>query len=349
MSNINKVTGPIRVGLMGFGRIGRNFYRLASEAQDIEIAVISDIGNPDILHYLLQRDSIHGSFKYDARLEQNKLILGDGRTAELVHGVAPGDVAWSEYDVEVVVDATGKYLKRADMEAHVASGAKRVILTNPPTDEIDRLITVGVNEDTITSADRLISAGSSTTNAMALTLQVLDQNFAVERAMMTTVHAYTSDQPLQDTVGSDFRRSRSAAENIIPNDTHSPAWVEAIMPKFKGRVEGIALNVPVSNGSCVDLTTQFATSDITVDAINDAMRQAARKMPGIIEVTDDPVVSSDVQGNRHSMVFDTQATMKSQGRMVKTISWYDNGWGHAARVLDIIKAYARLNGNGGAA
>ena len=154
---------------------------------------------------------------------------------------------------------------------------------------------------------------------------------------------------LEDTVDGDVLRRRSGAENIIPNDTRSLAWVEAIMRKFKGRVEGIALTVPVSTGSCVDLTTQFATSDITVDAINDAMRQAAREMPGIIEVTDDPVVSSDVQGNRHSMVFDTQATMKSQGRMVKTISWYDNGWGHAARVLDIIKAYARLNGNGGAA
>jgi len=344
MSKQSQSSDRIRVGLMGFGRIGRNFYRLTTESKDIEIAVISDVGNPEILHYLLQRDSIHGTFQYPVNFKNDQLTMEDGRVSKFIQGVAPGDVAWSDYGVDVVIDATGKYRTKAHMEAHLSAGAKRVIITTLPEDQVDRLVIVGINDDTIVADDKCISAGSTTTHVMALMMKILDEKFDIERAMMTTVHAYTSDQPLQDTVGSDFRRSRSAAENIIPNDTETPQWVETILPQFKGKLDGIALNVPVSNGSCLDLTTQFADSSITVEAVNNAAKEAARQMPEIIEVTEDPVVSSDVQGNRHSLVFDTKATMKTQGRLVKTISWYDNGWGHAARLLDLIRAYARKGG-----
>ena len=346
--NSNK-SRRVRVGLMGFGRIGRNFYRLASETPNVEIPIISDVGQPEILHYLLQRDTIHGSFQHEARLEDNRLRLDDGRSAEMILGVAPGDVPWKSYDVDLVVDATGKYLGKAHMEAHLAAGAKRVIITNLPEEEIDRLVVMGVNEDTISPSDRMISACSSTTSPVALMLKIMDEEFGVDRAMMTTIHAYTSDQPLADTAGRDFRRSRSAAENIIPNETPTARWLAVILPRFKGRFDGIALNVPVPDGSCVDITYQFKNAEATVEAVNEAMRDAAGKMPDIIEVTEDPVVSSDVIGNRHSLFFDSKATMKTKGRLVKTISWYDNGWGHAARLLDIIQAYAQLNEKEGAA
>ena len=343
MSGSNNTSRRIRVGLMGFGRIGRNFYRLASETSNVEIPIISDLGQPEILHYLLQRDTVHGPFQREARLENNRLQLDDGRSSEMIIGVAPGDVPWNIYDVDVVVDATGKYLKKVNMEAHLAVGAKRVIIANLPDEEIDRLVVMGVNDDTISPSDRMISACSSTTSPVALMLKIMDDKFGVERAMMTTIHAYTSDQPLADTVGKDRRRSRSAAENIIPNETPTARWLAFILPQFKGRFDGIALNVPVPDGSCADLTYQFKTAEATVEAVNKAMLEAAGKMPDIHEVTEDPVVSSDVIGNRHSLFFDSKATMKTKGKLVKTISWYDNGWGHAARVLDIIQAYAQFN------
>ncbi|MCK4577505.1 MAG: glyceraldehyde-3-phosphate dehydrogenase [Candidatus Marinimicrobia bacterium] len=339
----------IRVGLMGFGRIGRNLYRLAAETDDVEIAVVSDIAEPEILHYLLQRDSIHGSFEKEARFENNRLILDDGRSARMVHGASPGDVPWDGYKVDLVIDATHKFLSKEHMEAHLASGARRVIIANLPEGGIDRVVLVGINDDKVQNSDRLISAGSSTTTAMALMLKIISSRFAIERAMMTTIHAYTSDQPLQDSAGTDFRRSRSAADNIIPNTTDSPGWVEKIMPEFAGKLEGIALNVPVADGSLLDLTLHLENADVSIDDVNQAARDAAAKQPNIIGITEDPIVSSDVIGNRHSVVFDTRATMKSQGRMVKVIGWYDNGWGHAARMLNLVRAYANLNGQGGAA
>lgn len=267
----------------------------------------------------------------------------------MILGVAPGDVPWKSYGVDTVVDATGKYLKQSHMEAHLAAGARRVILGSLPEEDIDRVVVMGVNEDTISPADRMISAGSSTTNPVALQLKILDEHFGVEQAMITSIHAYTSDQPLSDTAGKDFRRSRSAAENIIPNENPTSRWLPIILPQFKGKFDGITLNVPVPDGSCVDLTCQLRQSDVTVEAINDAMRAAAERMPDIIAATEDPIVSSDVIRNRHSLIFDLRATMKTPGKLAKTLGWYDNGWGHAARLLDVIRAYARLNQEGGVA
>ncbi|UCH09934.1 MAG: glyceraldehyde-3-phosphate dehydrogenase [Fidelibacterota bacterium] len=349
MSGNSPKSNPIRVGLMGFGRIGRNLYRLATQTKDIEIPVISDVGQPDILHYLLQKDTIHGAFKHDVNFEDNNLILEDGRSTAMIMGVAPGDVPWNDYKVHLIIDATGKYLTKAHMAAHLAAGAPRVIVTNLPDESIDRIVVIGLNEGSISAKDRMISAGSSTTNPVALMLKILDDAFGVEQAMMTTVHAYTADQPLADTAGKNFRRSRSAAENIIPNETPTAKWLHAILPQFKGKFDGIALNVPVPDGSCVDLTCRIQDAETTVEAINDALRTAALKMPNIIEATDDPIVSSDVIHNRHSLVIDLKATMKTKGKLIKTLGWYDNGWGHAARLIDLIHAYAQFNDKGGAA
>ena len=331
---------------MGFGRIGRTLFRIAQENARIELPVISDLGRPEILHYLLQHDTIHRVYGQEVQLEGDMLVVGQ-RRSRLLRAVAPGDVPWESFDLDMVVDATGKYRQRTDLQAHLDAGARRVIFTTLPVDDVDRLVVIGVNEQTIRADDRIISAGSSTTHALALMLRVLSDNFQVDRAMMTTIHAYTGDQPAQDTAGADFRRSRSAAENIIPNENWSPRWVEHLLPHLAGRLEGIALNVPVPNGSCLDLTTLFADDSVTVDQVNEALRRAAAGRPDLIEVTSDPIVSSDVIGNRHSLVFDARATMKASRRMVKTLSWYDNGWGHACRIVDLIETYSRLMGNTG--
>jgi glyceraldehyde 3-phosphate dehydrogenase len=235
------------------------------------------------------------------------------------------------------------------MQAHLDSGAKRVILGSLPQDNIDRVIVMGVNDDTIKAGDTLVSAASATTNALALMLDIIDKAFGIEYAMMTTIHAYTSDQPLRDTAAADFRRSRSAAKNIIPNVNISPYWMEHILPRFKGKIEGSALNVPVPMGSLLDLTCVLTKGDTTIEEVNAAMRKAAETLSGYIEITEDPIVSSDVIGNTHSLLFDTKGTLKSSKRMVKTLSWYDNSLGQAGRLVDLALAYGRLGVEGGAA
>lgn len=333
----------MKIGIMGFGRIGRDFYKLAQDCEELDIVVISDIGSADILHYLLHADGYDKNIK----LEGNYLVSPTSRS-RIINAVAPEDIPWDMFEVDMVVDATHKYCSRHQMQGHIDSGADRVIISALPRDEIDRVVAMGVNDNTIQAEDKLISAGSSTTSALALMLKVLGEKFKVNQAMMTTIHAYTSDQPLQDTVGRDFRRSRSAAENIIPNDTPSPNWIKYILPEFGGKVEGIALNVPVPRGSCLDLNTVFSDDTVSIEDVNNAVREAAEKYPDLIEVTDDPIVSSDVLGNTHSILFDTKATMKTPFRIMKTISWYDNGLGHASRILDIVLAYRALDLKGGA-
>ena len=330
---------------MGFGGIGRDIYRLSLEHPELEVVVISDIGRADILHYLLKTDD---RTAVAVNLEGNFLVSGDHKS-RLIHGVAPKDVPWDAFDVDIVIDSTHKYRTRESMQAHLASGARRVILASLPHDDIDRVVVMGVNDDTIQADDLLVSAASGTTNALALMLDILDKNFGVDSAMMTTIHAYTSDQPLRDTAASDFRRSRSAAENIIPNVNISPYWMEHILPRFKGKIEGSALNVPVPMGSLLDLTCVLKKTETTAEEVNTAMRQAADHLNKYIEITDDPIVSSDVIGNTHSLLFDTKGTMKASKRMVKTLAWYDNSLGQAGRLIDLALAYGKLGVEGGAA
>lgn len=330
---------------MGFGEIGRDVYRLCLEQPELEVVAISDIGRADILHYLMRTD---GRKPVQAKLEGNFLVA-EGQKARIIHGVEPKDVPWDAFDVDVVIDSTHKYRTRESLEAHLDSGAKRVILGSLPHDDIDRVVVMGVNEDSMQASDKIVSAASATTNALALMLDTLNKAFGVESAMMTTIHAYTSDQPLRDTAAADFRRSRSAAENIIPNVNISPYWMEHILPEFKGKIEGSALNVPVPMGSLLDLTCVLSKAETTIEEVNAAMKAAAAKLPDYIEVTDDPIVSSDVIGNTHSALFDSKGTMKSSKRMVKTLTWYDNSLGQAGRLVDLALAYGKLGVEGGAA
>jgi glyceraldehyde 3-phosphate dehydrogenase len=336
---------PINIALFGFGRIGRNIFRLGYDNPNYNFVAVSDFGSVEALHYLLVRDSIHGAMKDEVTLDGNHLIVKDQRV-RVISGGEPGTIPWDAFDVDMVIDATGRFLKRSELALHLDAGAKRVFSTRNPQETIDRYVIPGINESTIEASDQIISTTSSTTQVLALMLKMLDESFGVERAMMTTVHAYTSDQPLADAVGIDLRRSRSAAENIIPNTTSAPKIVEKIMPQFKGKLEGIAFNVPVPNGSCVDLTTELKNMPL-VDEVNTIVKQFSESsLNGIVGYTDDPIVSSDVSGREETMVFDGKATMITKGALLKTICWYDNGWGFSKRILEMVDAYAALGSEG---
>ena len=329
----------IRVGIMGLGQIGRQLYHLALEKDDIEIVAVADIGKPEIIEYLLQSD---GMEEPACRLQDNYLTNKKFRT-RMFQLARPEEVPWDIMNVDCIVDATGRYRRRRDMEAHLRAGAKRVILASLPSEPIDRIVIPGINEGHATGADKMISAGSATTNAFALLLQSLDQSLGVDYASLTTVHAYSSDQSLQDYAHEDFRRSRSAAENIIPNNNESARWVEMVLPKFSGKLSGYALNVPVQRGSLLDVNCVMHDGTVTVDQVNDVMRAAAAQHPDLIGITDDPIVSSDVIGCRQSLLFDSGATIKAGKKIVKVLAWYES-LGHACRVLDVVRQYSKLDG-----
>jgi glyceraldehyde 3-phosphate dehydrogenase len=330
--------GKIRIGIMGLGQIGRQLYHLSLEKDDIDIVAVADIGKPEIIEYLLKSD---GFDEPSCRLQDNYLVSAKFRT-RMLQLARPEEVPWDVLDVDCVVDATGRYRKRRDVEGHLRAGAKRVILASLPSEPIDRIVIPGVNERDAASGDKMISAGSATTNAFALLLQSLDQSLGVECASLTTVHAYSSDQSLQDYAHEDFRRSRSAAENIIPNNNESARWVEMVLPKFSGKLSGYALNVPVQRGSMLDVNCVMANGSVTVDQVNAAMRAAAARYPELIGVTDDPIVSSDVIGCRQSLLFDLRATLKAGKKIVKVLAWYES-IGHACRVLDVVRQYSHLD------
>lgn len=335
----------IKIGLFGFGRIGRNLFRIGYQNPRFEFRVISDLGSPEALHYLLMRDSVHGPLE-GATLKGSYLCI-DGQEARILKGGEPGSIPWDALGVDVVIDATGKYRNRVDLEKHLAAGAQRLIVAVPPLDPIDRMVIRGFNDDEIKPKDKIITTTSSTTQVLALMLDCLDRNFGVKRAMMTTVHAYTSDQPLADSARSDLRRSRSAVENIIPNSTWSPGLVEQLIPKFKGKLDGIALNVPIPDGSCIDLTTEMEHVP-DPEKVNAVVKAAAEgPLKSIVGYTEDPIVSSDVIGSSESMIFDSRATMVAGEHFLKTICWYDNGWGFSKRILEVTEMYAALSSTAG--
>jgi len=332
---------PLRIALFGFGRVGRNIFRIGYKNPHFEFVAISDLGQPESMHYLLMRDSIHGTMNDKIELNGNNLIYNNHKV-RLLEGGRPGSIPWDAYNIDLVIDTTGAYRSRSELQPHIDAGAKRVFVTKPPKDSIDRIIIKGLNDNEINRNDKIISTTSATTQVLALMLKVLDDAFGVSQAMMTTVHAYTSDQPLADAVRSDLRRSRSAVQNIIPNETWAPEYVTQLMPQFKDKIAGMAINVPVANGSCVDLTTEMKEMP-TIEQVNATFKNASEKSyRDIIGYTEDPIVSSDAIGSGNTMVFDTQATMIASNKLLKTIAWFDNGWGFANRILELADAYASL-------
>ena len=282
----------IRIGLMGFGRIGRQLYQLARADEQIEMVAICDIGQPDILHHIYAQTMSDGD---DVTLDGNYLVCDKTRT-RLMPADRPSEIPWDVFGVDMVIEATGRFRTSADLEPHLGNGAHRVVMANLPSESIDRVVLYGVNESTAQVADRIVSAGSASTTAMGLALKIMSAGHDIEHASLTSVHAYTSDQSLQDYAGADYRRSRSGAKNIIPNNTPAPYWVGRAIPALADRLSGYTLNVPVQTGSMLDLTFALKGDPGDIEQINDIYREAALQQPNLVQVTDDPIVSSDVRG-----------------------------------------------------
>ena len=328
----------IRIGMMGFGRVGRQIYEIAKADKQIEMVAISDIGQPKILHHLLQKTM---SSSTGVKLDGNYLVDKDHRT-RLMTAISPAEVPWDVFDVDVVIDATRRFNNPQALQPYLDNGAQRVVMTGLPQQDIDRVILFGVNDSSAHARDKLVSAGSASTTATALALKVICAKHEVKHASLTSVHAYTSDQSLQDYAGADYRRSRSGAENIIPNDSPAPYWVAQALPAIADKLSGYALNVPVQNGSMVDLSMVLDDSAADVKKINALYRDAGRMHPALIRTTDDPIVSSDVRGCRQSVLVDLKGTMKAGANIIKLLAWHES-LGHAYRVLDVVKLYAALD------
>jgi glyceraldehyde 3-phosphate dehydrogenase len=335
----------LRVGLMGFGRIGRNILRQVAERDDIRVAAIADLGDPRSMAYLFTWDTLYRKFRGTVRLEGRHLIAGRQR-ARLLKGGRPEDMPWDAYDVDVVVEATHAFRTRAELQGHIDSGARRVLLTAPALDAIDRTLVHGVNQDTLRPEDRIISCASATSHVLGIMLKILDESLGVRHAMMTSVHAYSSDQKLSDAVADNLRRSRSAAENLIPNWSWAPQVVGDLIPHLKGHIDGLAVNVPVPNGSNVDLVTRLSR-EADAERVNAVVRDAAMgPYARWLQYAAEPLVSSDVIATTRSAVFDSLATVSLKGGLVKTVTWYDNGWGYAARLVDTLEAIASFPSEG---
>jgi glyceraldehyde 3-phosphate dehydrogenase len=326
----------IKVGINGFGRIGRLVFRRALEIDGFDFVSINDLTDAATLAHLLKYDSVHGRFKGSVEVDGNDLIINGDRlriTAER----DPNNLDWT--DVDVVIEATGIFLTREVLSTHLKNGAKFVVLTVPAKDEIDATVVLGVNDGILTGSEKIISNASCTTNCLAPMVKVLHDAFGVDRGLMTTVHSYTNDQRLLDLPHKDLRRARAAAMNIIPTTTGAARTVGKVIPELKGKLDGFALRVPTPDGSLTDFVAVL-NRDATVDDINAAMKAAADgPMKGILEYTEDPIVLSDIIGNPHSVIFDAKCTMSS-GNLVKVIGWYDNEYGYSCRVVDLVRKIA---------
>ncbi len=330
----------IRVGINGFGRIGRNVYRAAMDDPDIEVVAVNDLTDAKTLAHLLKYDSIFGSLadELDIEAADDKIVI-DGEELKVIAERDPANLPWGDLGVDVVVESTGRFTSREGAEKHLAAGAQKVIISAPAKDP-DITVVIGVNDDKLTSDHRIISNASCTTNCLAPVAKVLLDNFGIERGFMTTVHAYTNDQVILDAPHKDLRRARAAAMNIIPTSTGAARAIGLVIPELQGKLDGIALRAPVPDGSVVDLTV-LLEKEVSADDINGAMADASEseRLDGILDYTEDPLVSSDVIGNSHSSIFDGLSTMVN-GRVAKVLSWYDNEWGYSVRVAELVKLVA---------
>ena len=335
------MAGKMRIGINGFGRIGRSVFRIASRREDLEVVAINDLYDNEQLAYLLRFDTVMGVFKREVTVDEEALYV-DGRRVEMTAERDPAEIPWKKFGVEVVVESTGVFRHREPLEKHLVAGAERVILTVPPKDEIDAMIVLGVNEEDLSAEHRIVSNASCTTNCLAPLAKILDDEFGIEEGLITTVHAYTNDQGLADVPHKSIRRSRAAAENIIPTTTGAAKAVGKILPHLNGKLDGIAIRVPVPDGSIVDLVSKLERSP-SRDQVNEAVRAASEgPMSGVMQYSEDPLVSSDVIGNPHSSIFDSLSTSTLGDGYVRAVSWYDNEWGYSNRVVDLLKLLGNL-------
>lgn len=333
-----------RIAINGFGRVGRTITRLAKLRRHFDLVAINDIASPEALLYAFKFDSIHGRYPGSVELYDGTMNI-DGDPFRILSERDPSKLPWKELGVDYVVESTGRFRRLAQLEQHLEAGAKRVLLTVPCKDPLDATVVMGVNDHVVNGDARIISNASCTTNCAAPLAKVLHERFGIRRGLLTTVHAYTSDQRLIDAPHeSDLRRSRNAATNIVPTSTGAARAIGQVIPELAGKLDGLAMRVPVADGSVVDLTVELER-DTTVEEVNDAMKKAAEgPMRGILEYSTDAIVSSDIIGNSHSSIFDAPLTQLIDGSLLKIVAWYDNEWGYSSRVEDLIVRVAKLDG-----
>ncbi len=326
----------MRVAINGFGRIGRTVFRILDKRAGVDVVAINDLFDNQALRYLLHYDTVMGCFEGALRLDGDDLVTAHGRT-RMVCERDPLKLPWNDLGIDVVVESTGIFTAKEQLTQHLRAGARRVVLTVPAKDAIDYTVVLGVNDDGLTPEHRIISNASCTTNCLAPLAKVLHDSFGIVEGVINTVHAYTNDQRLADVPHSDWRRSRAAAENIIPTSTGAAKAVGMVLPQLKGRLDGIAARVPVPDGSVVDLFVKLEKS-VSADNVHAEINAAAesQRMKGILQFVEAPVVSSDIIGNPHSSIFDAGFTTVTGGKYLKCLSWYDNEWGYSNRVCDLL-------------
>lgn len=333
----------MRVAINGFGRIGRAVFRILELRDDVEVVAVNDLFEDEALRYLLNYDTVMGPFPHKLALEDEYLVTPNSRV-KMLSERDPAKLPWAELEVDAVVESTGVFRARTQLEAHLSAGAKRVLLTVPAKDDIDYTVVLGVNETGLNPDHQIISNASCTTNCLAPMARVLHEAFGITEGVINTVHAYTNDQRLADVPHSDWRRSRAAAENIIPTSTGAAKAVGVVLPELAGRLDGIASRVPVPDGSVVDLFVKLART-VSVDEVDTTIREAAAsdRLSGILEYSERPIVSTDVIGNSHSSIYDRGFTAVTGGHYLRVLNWYDNEWGYSCRVCDVLARMSQWN------
>jgi len=337
-----------KIAINGFGRIGRTIMRIAKLRRHFDVVAVNDLASADQLAYAFKYDSIHGIYPGQVVCNGDVIEI-DGDAFPVLSERDPGKLPWQQLEVDYVIESSGAFRTFEMLTKHLESGARRLILTVPCKDPLEATLVTGVNDHVITKDSRIISNASCTTNCAAPLAKVLHESFGIERGLLTTVHAYTSDQRLIDSPYKDNRRSRNAATNIVPTSTGAARAIGLVLPELAGRLDGLAMRVPVPDGSLVDLVVELQ-QDVTREAVNAAMQAAASgPLKGILAYSTEDIVSSDIIGNSHSSIFDAQLTQVMGKRMVKVVSWYDNEWGYSTRVEELISRLARMDGlHGGA-
>jgi glyceraldehyde 3-phosphate dehydrogenase len=331
-----------KIAINGFGRIGRTVMRIAKQRGHYNVVAINDLASPEQLAYAFKYDSIHGKYPGHVKLDGDVMEI-DGDPFKVLSERDPSKLPWREFGVDYVVESSGQFRKLVDLQKHLDAGAKRVIVTVPTKGPLAATLVMGVNDHVVTKDSTIISNASCTTNCAAPLAKVLHEKFGIVKGLLTTVHAYTSDQRLIDAPHADLRRSRNAATNIVPTSTGAAKAIGIVLPELAGKIDGVAMRVPVADGSLVDMTVELAR-DVTVEEINLAMKQAAAgPLHGILEYCEDPIVSGDIIGNSHSSVFDPALTQVIGGRLCKVISWYDNEFGYSTRIEELINRLAQLD------